>query len=366
MASTLSHARRVSRRLDWRPGAVLTPVGLTLALTLLAACSGNPAAATGPATSNVPASAAANPGAGIDLSKVTLKVGEIASSLSPVFKFAKLDKTPYTLTFAQFAAAPPLLEALNAGALDIGQAGDTGLIAASSGGVTFKYVAAFKAPGAGMSLLVPQNSTLTSVADLKGKKVAVFHGSAGQAFLIAALKKAGLVEADINEVNLSPADAAAAFRSGQLDAWAIWEPAAAQALIGSHARLLVNGEGYYQSTGFMVTRPQTLDDVAKAAAIGDFLQRLAQANVYRSAHVSDWIGQYAQLTKVPTDVATLAAPHQLSTILPIDDSVAATYSESIATFLAAGLIKTAPDTTGIFDPRFTQQIAAGLTAPGGG
>lgn len=340
-----------------------------LALLVVGACTGSPAATTGSSgSSNAATSTSGNEAtaAGVDLSGVTLKVGQIGLSIKPVLEFADQADTPYTVDWAQFAAAPPLLEALNAGAIDLGNAGDTGLIAASSGGATFTLVAAVSSPGKGMSLLVPAGSTVQSVADLRGKQVAVFRGSAGHAFLLAALARAGLSLADVELVDLQPADAAAAFQSGQIDAWAIWEPTAAQARLQSQARLLESGDGFFESFGFFVTRPSTLDDPARTAAIGDFLRRFAQANAYRSSHLADWIAEYARITKLPEEVAALAAPNQQSSVVPIDDDVSANLANSVHTFLAAGLIKTAPDLSPFFDRRFTPEIEAGLQAADGG
>ena len=76
----------------------------------------------------------------------------------------------------------------------------------------------------GEAILVPKDSTLKSVADLKGKKVALNKGSNVHYLLVKALEKAGVKYTDIEPVFLAPADARAAFERGAVDAWVIWDP----------------------------------------------------------------------------------------------------------------------------------------------
>src|SRR5215218_4900259 len=140
-----------------------------------------------------------------------------------------------SVTWTEFPAGPPLLEALNAGALDFGTTGAPPPIFAQAAGADLIYAAAATPSPFEEGILVPQDSAIQTIADLKGKKVAVAKGSSANAFLAYALEGAGLAWGDVEATFLLPADAKAAFDGGSVDAWAIWDPYAAVAEDGTGA-----------------------------------------------------------------------------------------------------------------------------------
>jgi len=127
-----------------------------------------------------------------------------------------------SVKWVEFQFGPPMLEALGAGAIDVGAVGDTPPIFAQAGGSNIVYAAA--SPSAPHALLVPKTSPIKTLADLKGKKVAFGRGSSAQNVTIKALALAGLTLKDIEPVYLAPADATAAFNGGNIDAWIVWDP----------------------------------------------------------------------------------------------------------------------------------------------
>ncbi|MWX00962.1 transporter substrate-binding domain-containing protein, partial [Francisella tularensis] len=120
----------------------------------------------------------------------------------------------------------------------------------------------------GEAIIVPKNSPLKSVADLKGKRVAFNKGSNVHYLLVKLLEKANVPYSDIQPVYLTPADARAAFERGAIDAWVIWDPffAAAEQQLG--ARVLADGTGvvnnsqyFLASKGYAGVRPDVLNIV---------------------------------------------------------------------------------------------------------
>ena len=164
--------------------------------------------------------------------------------------------------WVEFQFGPPLLEALGAGAVDIGLVGDTPPIFAQAAKADIVYVAS--APASGSAILVPQNSSIQSVADLKGKKVAIAKGSSSHNLTIQALAKHGLSFNDIEPVYLAPADAVAAFATGQVDAWTIWDPylAIAETKHGGRAIATTDEKGLGSNSFYLANRAQA---VARAA-----------------------------------------------------------------------------------------------------
>src|SRR4030081_2446790 len=172
---------------------------------------------------------------------------------------AKLKALGYGVTWTEFASGPPLLEAINVGAIDFGNTGETPPVFAQAAGAPIRYVA-YEPPAPKVeAILVPKDSKLTSVADLKGKKVALNKGSNVHYLLVKALEKAGIKYSEIEPVFLAPADARAAFERGAVDAWVIWDPF--QAATG--ARTLADGTGvvtnyqfYFSSKKFLESDPR--------------------------------------------------------------------------------------------------------------
>ncbi len=125
--------------------------------------------------------------------------------------------------WAEFPFGPPLLEAINVGSIDVGSVGESPPIFAQAAGADLVYVGNEPPAPAAEAIIVPKDSLIKSVAELKGKRVAVAKGSNANYLLIKLLEKAGLKFSDIEVIYLPPADARAAFESGRVDAWSIWD-----------------------------------------------------------------------------------------------------------------------------------------------
>src|ERR1700736_2724333 len=166
---------------------------------------------------------------------------------------AKLAPLGYKVVWTEFPSGPPLLEALNVGAIDFGNTGEAPPIFAQAAGAPIQYVAYEPPAPKGEAVLVAKDSKLTSVADLKGKKVALNKGSNVHYLLVKALEKAGVAYSDITPTFLTPADARAAFENGAVDAWAIWDPFQAAAEAATGARTITTGEGIVSNHQFYLS-----------------------------------------------------------------------------------------------------------------
>jgi sulfonate transport system substrate-binding protein len=155
--------------------------------------------------------------------------------------------------WVEFQSGPPVLEAMRAGAVDIGYVGETPPVFAQAGGVPFVYVASDAPAPKSEAILVPRDSSIHSLAELKGKRVGLNRGSNVHYLLLRALEKAGLALADLQVTYLAPPDARAAFDSGQLDAWVIWDPFQAGAELDG-ARVLQDGSGLVENRFYYVAR----------------------------------------------------------------------------------------------------------------
>lgn len=179
--------------------------------------------------------------------------------------------------WVEFPAGPQLLEALAVGSLEIGLTGDSPPVFAQAAGKDLRYVGAEPPKPRSSAILVKADSPIRTLADLKGRKVALQKGSSAHYLTVRALAKAGLQWSDITPIYLPPSDARAAFEKGAVDAWAIWDPFYAATEIDLKPRVLSTGEGlsgnnsfYLASTAFTQHHPAALqaifDELTKADA----------------------------------------------------------------------------------------------------
>jgi sulfonate transport system substrate-binding protein len=155
-----------------------------------------------------------------------------------------------TVRWVEFPAGPQLLEALAVGSVDFGGVGDSPPVFAQAAGKDLFYVGAEPAKPDSSAVLVKPESALKTLADLKGKRVAVQKGSSAHFLLVQAVAKGGLEWKDVSPIYLPPADARAAFEKGAVDAWAIWDPYYAAAEIGGGTRVLSTSRGLTNNNTF--------------------------------------------------------------------------------------------------------------------
>jgi sulfonate transport system substrate-binding protein len=314
------------------------PVWLVAALLgaglLLTACS-----------PSAPGQAAATPGA------LTLRVGDQKGGSQALLEASgQLRDTPYNVEFSSFAAAAPLLEALNANAIDLGGAGDAPVLFAQAAGTPLKVVQASRGNPAGTAIVVRADSPLQSAADLRGKTIATGKGSIGHFQALGALAQAGIPVSDVTLAFLTPADAKAALVSGTADAWSTWEPYTSLAVMSDGWRVLVPGTGISSGLGFQVASESAVAD--KHAAIADYLQRLTRARRWALDNADTYVKGYAKLIEIPEPVARAVFTTQATHSVPIDDQVIADQQHTADVYFQAGVIGHAVSVAPVFDPSF--------------
>ncbi len=232
-----------------------------------------------------------------------------------------------TVQWLEFPAGPQLLEGLNAGAVDVGTVGETPPIFAQAAGVDFVYIANEPPAPRGEALVVPHDSPIRTVADLRGKKVALNRGSNVHFLLVKALQRAGLAYTDIQPIYLTPADARAAFIQRSIDAWVIWDPYLAAVERQANARVLTNAEGivsniqYYVATRkFATTQPQVLHVL---------LDELNQIDQWGRNNIPAVAAQLSPLVGLDAATLELALGRAGYGVQPITDATLA-YQQQIA------------------------------------
>jgi sulfonate transport system substrate-binding protein len=265
-----------------------------------------------------------------------------------------------TVKWAEFPAGPQLLEGLNVGSIDFGTVGEAPPIFAQAAGADLVYVANQPPAPAAEALIVPKGSTLRSVAELKGKKIALNKGSNVHFLLVKLLEKSGLKYSDVQTVFLPPADARAAFERGAVDAWVIWDPflAAAEQQIG--ARVLADGRGVVANHQFyLAARPYADKHPEVIQAI---VEELAKLDRWADGKPKEVAQLLAPQIGLDLSITELAASRFAYGIKPISQAVAADQQKIADVFFDLKLI---PKTIRIADalPRQLNTAATGSNKP---
>ena len=227
-----------------------------------------------------------------DAAPVALRIGyQKSSTLITLLKAqGTLEKALAPLgvrvSWNEFTSGLPLTEALNANAVDLSaDVADTVPVFAQAANANFVYVAQ-EAPSPGaQAIIVKGDGPLHTLADLKGKRIAVTKAAGSHYLLLAALAKAGIAPADVKISYLSPADGRAAFERGSVDAWVTWDPYVASVDREQGVRILADGNGiasyqryYLASSRFAAAHPDVIRKV---------FEQLSQEGEWVRAHPQD-------------------------------------------------------------------------------
>jgi len=248
----------------------------------------------------------------------------------------RLARDSTTVTWVEFQSGPPLIEALHAGAIDFGYTGDTPPIYAQAAGVDFVYVASIPQPGSSSAILVRNSSGIARPGDLRGKKIALVKGSSAHAVLVRVLERAHVGWNEITPVYLQPADAGAALRAGNVDAWSIWDPFYAVAQRYPDVHVLTDARGVAPSNAFFLA---TRDYATRyPATIDAVIDETRQAWHWAESHQADVARVLADATGVDLATERIVAARSNYEVLRMTPQVVAQQQSIADTFLRLSLL----------------------------
>jgi sulfonate transport system substrate-binding protein len=240
------------------------------------------------------------------------------------------------VTWTEFPAGPQLLEALALGSIDFGATGDSPPVFAQAAGKEMLYVGAEPPKPDSSAILVAPSAPLKTLADLKGKRVAVQKGSSAHFLLVRALQRAGLQWADVQPVYLAPADARAAFERGAVDAWGIWDPYYAAAEIDGRVRVLATSRGLTSNNTFYLASRALAE---QAPLLKTLYGALTEADTWIQGHRKEAAQRYAEFAGLG-----LATVHRFierrppSPVAPLTPPLIAEQQQVADAFAQLGLI----------------------------
>ena len=287
---------------------------------------------------------------------VTLRIGDQKGGNRSLLEASGLAKDlPYKIVWSEFPAAAPILEALNAGALDVGHTGDLAFLSIYAAGSPIKAIGGVRANADTQAILVRNDSPIKTAADLKGKRLAGTRGGWGQFLIDATLEKAQIKLEDATFAPLGPVDAKVALVAGSIDAWAVWEPYVSFATLKDKARVIANGEGLTPTITFIVASDNAI--ATKRAAVQDLVQRLNKARLWSLDHLGEYARSTAELTKLPEDVLLSAYTAQRTSPIVIDENVVKQVQEASDRATRYGILPKTLDVSKAVDRSFTAAAA---------
>ena len=255
----------------------------------------------------------------------TLNIGYQKYGLLPIIKArGDLDKAlkqkGINIKWVEFPAGPQLLEGLNVGSVVFGEAGEAPPIFAQAANSKLVYIANQPAAPKAEALIVPKDSNIRSIQELKGKRVVLNKGSNVHYLLLKLLEANHLKLSDIDVVYLPPANARAAFKKGAVDAWVIWDPffAAAEQQLG--AKVLATGENLVSNHQFYLADREFAEqhpDVLKTV-----VNELNTTTQWVSQHQTDAAKLLEQQTGLSTEILSTSISRMGFGVKPISNEVA--------------------------------------------
>jgi sulfonate transport system substrate-binding protein len=283
-------------------------------------------------------------------SGVTLRVGDQKGGNQSLLSAAgELSGLPYQIEWSEFPAAAPLLEALNAGAIDVGYVGNAPFLFAYAIGVPARVISVVRQNSDGLAIVVPAKSPIQKARDLKGRRIGTGRGSIGHYLVLATLEKAGLRVDDVNLVFLGPIDARAALTSGAIDAWATWDPYTSMLELSDGARL-ADGNGFSADKSYLVAGVGAIRE--KRAALADFALRLNRARLWALKHTDQYAETWSKITGNPPAVARRWFSRAQIHGVVIDDTLVADQQSIVDLYAKAGVIRTRFSVSDAFDRSF--------------
>ena len=278
--------------------------------TALIGCSSTPTASTSTdsktdsKSSDTKTTEASKPAASGEKKVIRIVRSKQLTALAVLEKQGTLEKAfqpiGYEVKWAEFAAGPQQLEALNANGLDIASTAESPPIFSQAAGTPLVYLGATATNGKPVALLVGKDSPIQSVQDLKGKKIAFQKASIGHYLAVKAFEKEGLTINDFESVFLPPADASAAFSQGKVDGWFIWDPFITRTELNGVGRVLLDGEKLRDTRNYYTTTRKFYE--GNKDAIKLFFEELEKADAWVKANPKEVSTLLAGVTKIEPNI----------------------------------------------------------------
>ncbi len=280
----------------------------------------------------------------------TLLVGDQRGGQKVVLEATgALRNLPYTIQWASFPNAAPVLEALNAGAIDVGFGGDSAFVFAIGSGAKVKAIGAQRYEGPGPVLVVRGDSPIRAIDQIAGRRIATPRGSVAHNLILAALEHQGRPLDAIHFAFMSPQDGQAALQGGSVDAWAIWDPNATLA-VHQGARIVDGTAGLVPSYALLFARDGALQ--TKRPNLIDYHHRIDAGWQWGADHRDAYAALLAKETGIAASIWREVGKRTKRLPAPVDERLIADQQITADRYFRAGLLDKKIDVRSSFDASF--------------
>lgn len=256
--------------------------------------------------------------------------------------------------WVEFQSGPSYFEAIASDRLDFGRVGNIPVLAGQAAGVDFKTIATASLGEKGDSILIPKDSPIQSIQDLKGKRIAVSKGSSAYGLLYKALQFGGLKPDDVKLIQLQPDEAQPAFETGQVDAWAIWEPFQSIQVLRNGAKVLANGSAVGSfSPGFQIVRSEFAEAHPELVVL--YLKVTERVTKWQNENPEEAIALYAELRKQDKETIRRVLENSEPVNVPITQDVIQAQQETAELLESIGGLKGKLDVSKVVDNQYIEQ-----------
>jgi sulfonate transport system substrate-binding protein len=272
---------------------------------------------------------------------------------------ANIQADSFRIDYSNFASGQLVIEALDGGALDCGNMSEIPPVFAAASTIhSFRQIGVLHGDVNNQVVLVPGNSAVTRLAELKDRRVGYVRATTSQYFLVRMLQSVGLSWSDITPIPMGVSDGLAAFSNGQLDAWAIYGYPIQRAMATEGARILRTASGFLSGNYIISAHIDALADPVKSKVIGEYLQLCKRAFAWGVAHEPRWTALIAKDIGVPLEYVQdqFRRRSDSYSLRPVDETAIASQQNVADVFAQQGLIPKPVDVRPLWDDRFNTII----------
>jgi len=286
-------------------------------------------------------------------------IGKGEADIQLLQNTANIQADTFRLEYSNFASGQLVIEALDGGALDFGNMSEIPpVFAAASTIQSFRQIAVLHGDVNNQAVLVPRDSNVANLADLKGKRVGYVRATTSQYFLIRMLQSVGLTWSAITPIPMGVSDGLAAFSNGQLDAWAIYGFPIQRVMATEGARILKTASGFLSGNYIVSAHIDALKNPVKSTLIGEYLRICKRAFAWGATHEDQWTAVIAKDIGVPLEYVRdeFHRKTDVYTLRPVDAAAIASQQNVADVFAEQALIPRPVDMRPLWDDRYNDII----------
>jgi sulfonate transport system substrate-binding protein len=267
----------------------------------------------------------------------------------------EFEKVGAKVNWVEFQSGPAYFEAIATDRLDFGRVGNIPVLVGQAADIPFKEIALASSGEKGDAILVPKDSSIKSVADLKGKKVAVAKGSSSYGLLYRALEENEINPNDVEIIQLQPDEAQPAFETGSVDAWVIWEPFQSIQVVKNGAKVIANGVDVNTSSpGFQIVRTKFAEEHPELVEL--YLKVTEKATRWQNENLEEAIDLYAELKDTDKEVIRQVLENSQPSNTPITEEIVKEQQKTTELLYELGGIKKTFDASEVVDNFYIENV----------